>query len=702
MVLHLLRFLCFLLFVLSVAVSASAEEPTYDLVIYGGTSGGIAAAIQTRRMGKTAIIVEPGRHLGGLTSGGLGATDIGNKAAIGGISREFYQRVKKHYADPANWTQEKPADYRSGRSSEQAQEDAMWTFEPSVAEWIFESMCSEAGVVIVKQERLDLKGGVEEREGRIVSIRLESGKTFRGRMFVDATYEGDLMAKAGVSYTVGREANIQYGETLNGVQTKNATHHQFAAGVDPYIRKGDKSSGLLPRIHDGPPGEEGSGDRRVQAYNFRLCLTDVKANQIPFTRPDGYDALQYELLLRNFEAGETRAPWNPILMPNRKTDVNNNHGFSTDDIGFSYDWPNTDYATRDKIFQEHLHYHRGLIWTLISNPRVPEKIRNEVSRWGLCKDEFTDNAGWPHQLYVREARRMVSDYVMTQHHCQGRAIAEDAVGLAAYTMDSHNVQRYVDSDGQVRNEGDVQVGGFSPYPISYRSLVPRESECQNLFVPVCLAATHIAYGSIRMEPVFMVLGQSSATAAVMAIDGGSSVQRVDYPKLRERLLADKQVLVWTGQRRGGIDAAKLPGIVIDDEAAEKQGSWHSSTSVSGYVGAVYLHDNNEQKGQLSATYKFTVKEPGEYDVRIAYTPNANRATNVPVTVRHEGGQTQVTLNERAAPDIDGAFRSIGKYRFSGPSAVVISNAGTNGYVVIDAVQLVPLAGSKLAPGDSRK
>jgi FAD-dependent oxidoreductase family protein len=389
-------------------------------------------------------------------------------------------------------------------------------------------------------------------------------------------------------------------------------------------------------------------------------------------------------------------------MPNRKTDVNNNHGFSTDNIGNSYDWPDADHATREKIFAEHLRYHQGLLWTLVSNARVPEKIRNDVGRWGLCKDEFTDNAGWPQQLYVREARRMVSDYVMTQHNCQGRAVADDAVGLAAYTMDSHNVQRYVDSNGQVRNEGDVQVGGFSPYPISYRSIVPKESECQNLFVPICLAATHIAYGSIRMEPVFMVLGQSSATAAAMAIDGGMSVQRVDYTKLRERLLADKQVLVWTGQRRGGIDAAKLPGIVIDDEAAEKQGNWHSSSSVAGYIGAMYLHDGNEQKGQLSATYKFSIKEPGTYDVRIAYTANPNRATNVPVTIHHAGGESQAMLNERAEPNLDKTFQSVGQFKFGSEAAVVISNANTDGYVVIDAVQLLPLAGSKLAPGSPRK
>jgi hypothetical protein len=672
------------------AAAVSAQESTYDLVIYGGASGGVAAAVQARRMGKTAIILEPGKHLGGLTSGGLGATDIGNKAAIGGISREFYQRIKKHYSDPANWKREKPENYRSGRASEQSQEDAMWTFEPSVAEHLFEEMCRENGIVVVKEQRLDLNSGVEKQNSRIAGIRMESGRTYRGKMFIDATYEGDLMAKAGVSYTVGREANSQYSETLNGVQTKNATKHQFVAGVDPFVKKGDKTSGLLPRLHDGPAGEEGAADKRVQAYNFRLCLTDIKENQIPFTKPDGYDALQYELLLRNFEAGETRAPWAPVLMPNRKTDVNNNHGFSSDNIGHSYDWPEADHATREKIFQEHLRYQQGLMWTLISNPRVPEKIRSEVSRWGLCKDEFHDFAGWPHQLYVREARRMVSDVVMTQQHCQGRATADDPVGLAAYTMDSHNVQRYVDSNGHVKNEGDVQVGGFSPYPISFRSIVPNESECQNLFVPVCLAASHIAYGSIRMEPVFMVLGQTSATAAVMAIDANTSVQKIDYPKLRERLLADKQVLTWTGPRRPvAISPKSLPGLVLDDDQAEKRGDWSASNSVGGFVGEHYLHDGNGQKGQLSAIYRFDIKQPGSYDVRISYTPNANRATNIPISIQHADGATNIALNERTAPEIDKTFHSLGKFEFNDQATITISNANTDGYVVIDVVQLLP-------------
>jgi hypothetical protein len=535
---------------LSIAISlaafpwpARAEGPKYDVVVYGGTAGGVAAAVQVRRMGKSVLLIEPSNHVGGLTSGGLGATDIGNKAAIGGIAREFYRRVKKFYEDPAAWKQQRAGEYETERQS--SGDDAMWTFEPQVAERILRQMASEAGVEVSYHERLDLTRAVEMQTSRIVSITLESGKVVRAERFIDATYEGDLMAGAGVSYHVGRESNATYGETLNGVQTKNATHHQMQPGVDPYVVPGDSRSGLLPGVHAGPLGGEGSGDRRIQAYCLRMCLTDDSDNRIPFQKPEGYDPLRYELLLRNFEAGERRIPWSPYPMPNRKTDTNNNYGFSTDNINMNYDWPEGDYETRQCIYRDHLLYQQGLMWTLANHPRVPEPIRREVSRWGSSKDEFLENGGWSHQLYVREARRMVSSYVMTQDNCQGRRIAEDSVGLAAYTMDSHNTQRYVDANGHVRNEGDVQVGGFPPYPISYRSIVPRKSECTNLLVPVCLSASHIAYGSIRMEPVFMILGQSAATAACQSLDARVPVQDMDVKKLQDRLTADGQVLAWT-------------------------------------------------------------------------------------------------------------------------------------------------------------
>jgi hypothetical protein len=680
----------FLFIVLIVAAPVAAQGPaTYDVVIYGGTSGGIAAAIQTARMGKSVVLIEPSQHIGGMTSGGLGATDIGNKAAIGGISREFYQRVKKHYDEDAAWKQEKKESYSNRKQN--ANEDTMWFFEPHVAEKIYRDMLSEHKVPLVLGERLDLKNGVTKEGARIVEIKMESGSAFRGQQFLDCTYEGDLMAKAGVKYTVGREANATYKETLNGVQTKQATKHQLVEGVDPYVKKGDKSSGLLPGVHDQGPATEGESDKRVQAYNFRMCVTDVKANRVPFEKPEGYDEQRYELLLRNFEAGETRAPWNPIMMPNRKTDANNNHGFSSDNIGLNYDWPEGDYATREKLFQEHLLYQRGLMWTLANHPRVPEKLRKEFARWGNCRDEFPEYKGWSHQIYVREARRMIGDYVMTQHNCQGREKATDAVGLAAYTMDSHNVQRYVDSKGHARNEGDVQVGGFPPYPIAYRSLTPKESECTNLLVPVCLSASHIAYGSIRMEPVFMVLGQSSATAAVMAIDGKTPVQKIDVKKLQERLLADKQVLEWKGGGSAmGIDPHTLKGLVLDDEAMARRGEWTSSASISGFVGRQYWHDNNEAKGEREARFTGKVERAGEYEIRLAYSPNPNRATNVPVTIEHAGATTSTTVNQKQTPNVEKLFVSLGKFKLSPdkPVTITISNKNTDGYVIVDAVWIV--------------
>lgn len=666
------------------AQDVATRSPPYDIVVYGGTSGGIIAAVQAAKMKKSVVLIESSKHLGGLTSGGLGATDIGNKAAIGGLSRGFYRAVAAHYAKEDSWKWEKRENYRSNRP---AGETEMWTFEPHVAEAIYRDMLKEAKVPVVTG-RLNLKNGVVKAGERILSIQLESGLTFTGSMFIDATYEGDLLAKAGVSYHVGREANAKYGETLNGVQTKNATHHQFIKAVDPFVKPGDPTSGLLPLIQAGAPGEEGAEDRRVQTYNLRLCTTDVAENRRAWPKPADYDEKRWELLFRNCEAGDTRIPWNPIFMPNRKTDTNNNFAISTDFIGANYDYPNGDYATRERIYKEHISYTSGLLWSLANHPRVPESVRSHFQRLGMAKDEFADNGNWPHQLYVREARRMISDYIMTQHNCQGRVVADDSVGLAAYTMDSHNTQRYA-KDGRAWNEGDVQVGGFSPYPISYRSLVPKKSECSNLLVPVCLAASHISYGSIRMEPVFMVLGQSTATAASMAIDANSAVQDIPYAKLRERLLADQQVLDWTGPKRvPGIDATKLPGLVIDNTEAKLTGSWTQSNSTSGFVGSDYLHDNNTAKGDCRAEFSFKISKRGKFDVRIAYTVNANRATNVPITITSADGEKSVILDQKK--ETKEGFRSLGTFSFdpSQPAKVVICNVGTDGYVIVDAVQLV--------------
>jgi hypothetical protein len=503
------------------------------------------------------------------------------------------------------------------------------------------------------------------------------------------------MAAAGVAYTIGREANAKYGETLNGVQTGKAVHHQFVRGVDPYITPGDASSGLLPFIETDAPPPDGSGDHRVQAYCFRMCLTDHDENRMPFHKPEGYDPQWFELLLRNYEAGERGIPWINSSMPNRKTDTNNRLGFSTDFVGQNYDYPEASYEQRQEIAARHRLYQQGLMWTLANHPRMPEHVRKEVSRWGMCKDEFVEQGGWQEQLYVREARRLVSDYVMTQHHCQGREEAEDAVGMAAYTMDSHHVQRHVNADGHVRNEGDVQVGGFSPYPISYRSIVPAQDQCSNLLVPICLSASHIAFGSIRMEPVFMVLGQSAATAAAHAIDEQVAVQQIDYSKLHKRLLDDKQVLQWTGPKRTapptGIDPASLPGIVIDDEQADVSGFGMVGTTVGPFVGSGYRHDGDTEKGHHRATFPIRVKATGNYQVRVGYSAYANRATNVPVKVRHGDGETMIKLNQRKPASIDRLLEPIGDFRFNADEAysVEISNEGTDGHVLVDVVQLVP-------------
>ena len=526
-----------------------------DIVIYGSTPAALSAAVQAKRMGRSAVVVSPETRIGGLTTGGLGQTDIGNKAAFGGLALDFYKDVAKYYGNPDHLVVQFPNEKkRKATSADILKSESKWTFEPSVALSILEGWEKRDGLDIRRNEWLDRENGVEKKDGRIVSITTLSGKTYRGKTFIDATYEGDLMAAAGVSYHVGREANTVYGETLNGNEPGQAKFHQLHKGIDPYVKPGDPTSGLLPCVESYDPNfKPGDGDKRVQAYCFRMCLTDNPANRIPFKKPEGYDEKDYELMFRHLALGPLDRhgmPWINSKMPNRKTDTNNRTGFSTDFIGQNWNWPEASYAEREKILAAHLKYQRGLMWTLANHPRVPEKIRNEVSRWGTCKDEFADGLGdgWQKQLYVREARRMIGEYVMTEANCRGKVIAPRPIAMGAYTMDSHHVRRYVTAEGYVQNEGDVEVGSdskgrrFPPYPIDYGAIVPKRAECANLFVPVCLSASHIAFGSIRMEPVFFALGQAAGTAASLAVEKRVAVQDVPYDALSGRLRADGQVL----------------------------------------------------------------------------------------------------------------------------------------------------------------
>ncbi len=686
-----------MLSVLSSGVSR-AESVECDIVIYGGTSAAVIAAVQAKQMGKSVIIVSPDKHLGGLSSGGLGWTDSGDKAVVGGLSRDFYHRIWQRYEMPKTWKWQKKEDYSGrgqGSPAVDGDQKTMWIFEPSVAEAVFEDYIAEFGIRVIRDEWLDRENGVEMVGGRIRSITTLSGLNFVGKMFLDATYEGDLLAAAGVDYHVGREANTEFDEEWNGVQT-GVLHHNHHFGrldpISPYVIPDDPESGVLPQISAEDPGVKGEGDHRVQAYCFRMCLTNDPNNRVPFEKPEGYDSSQYELLARIYEAGwdQTFGKFDPL--PNGKTDTNNHGPFSTDNIGFNYDYPDATYERRREIIREHETYQKGWLYFHCTDPRVPAGIREEMNTWGLPKDEFTDNGNWSHQLYIREARRMMGDYVMTENELLKKKPTPKSVGMGSYTIDSHNVQRYVTPEGYVQNEGDIGVKTKGPYEIAYGSLVPKKEQCTNLLVPVCVSSTHMAFGSLRMEPVFMILGQSAATAAAMAIDGEWDVQDVPFEKLKERLLNDGQVLSYDSNSTGnGINPAELEGIVVDDENAELIGSWRASSSNAPYLGHGYQHDDNKRDGKSTATFSATMPESGDYLIRMSYPKNRNRASNVEVTVSYSGGEKTIRLNQRQSPS-HGPFHEIGRFSFDAgaSSSVTIQNAGTDGYVVIDAVQWLPV------------
>ena len=674
-----------------------AAAETYDVVVYGGTSAGVIAAVQAKKMGKSVIIVGPDVHLGGLSSGGLGYTDTGNKAVIGGLARNFYHRVWVEYQKSETWKWQKTEAFGNkgqGTVAMDKDERTMWIFEPSVAEKVFEDYVKEFGLTVLRDEWLDRAKGVRLADGRIAEITMLSGKKFAGKMFIDATYEGDLLAAAGVSYHVGREANSAYGEEWNGNQVGILHHgHHFGAVKKPisaYKVPGDPSSGLLPRISSEPPGVRGEADKRVQAYCYRWCATDHPDNRIPFPKPANYDASQYELLVRVLDAGWRQTFHKFDLLPNRKTDTNNHGPFSFDNIGMNYDYPEASYERRKEILAEHRTYQQGLLWFLANDPRVPADVREEASRWGLPRDEFKDNGHWPHQIYVREARRMVGAFVMTENELTKKKPTPDSVGMGSYTIDSHNVRRYVTPEGHVQNEGDIGVP-ISPYSIAYGALVPKRGEIANLFAPVACSATHIAYGSIRMEPVFMILGQSAATAAVLAIDGNLAVQDVPYAALRARLLADGQVLEHESSKEkpkghgSAKPASTLPGVTVDDDEAALTGDWKQSSANGGFVGSGYRHDDKGSAGPVSATFVGKLPAAGTYAVSLTVVPNANRSRDALVRIEHADGVAEIRADLTGKGASDGLL-ALGTYRFpAGPAKVTVSNTAAKGYVLIDAV-----------------
>lgn len=638
-----------------------SAQGSYDICVYGGTSAGVIAAYTAAKMHKTVLLIEPGRHLGGLSSGGLGYTDIGNKYAIKGLSLDFYRRVGRHY----------------GKFEQ-------WIFEPHVAEDVYKQYISRGGVkVLFGYHIVD----ATKQGGVISSIRLEPAagtdrRTIRAKMFIDCSYEGDLMARAGVSYTVGREANSLYNETYNGIQLRDK--HQFPDGVDPYKTPGNPSSGLLWGISPEPLGQHGDGDKKVQSYNYRICLTDNPANRIAITRPAKYDSTRYELLLRLLEKKPAGNLWGFLkfdLLPGHKTDINNNGAFSTDMIGMNYDYPEADYATRKKIAQAHTDYTKGLLYFIGHDPRMPSNLRTLMLKWGYPKDEYMDNDHWTTQMYVREARRMKGAYIMTQANCEGKTTVTDGVGLAAYTMDSHNCQRIV-VNGMVKNEGDVQIGGFPPYPISYLSLVPKKEECSNLLVPVCLSASHIAYGSIRMEPVFMELGQSSAIAAATAIDRHIPIQEVDAAGIRKVLQDDP------------LADGSTPEILVDNDDTARvtvEGEWVRERRDS--YGFSRFTDEHKDQAFRQVRFKFPVAASGLYTLYI-YVPKVQHASSTTMVTVSTGG----TVKEAGIPtgklqvegQTSGEWMEAGDYQLTAGknNYVAISNKSADGVVVADAILLI--------------
>lgn len=503
----------------------SSAGPSYDFIVYGGTAGGVMTAVAAAREGVKVLLLEPGSHLGGMATGGLSRTDFGKKEVIGGMALEFYWRVGVKY-----------------EMSRYANEVA-WFYEPHVGEQVLKEMLDQAHVDVRLHQRLRERTGVEKAGAEIRAITMEDGNSYRARFFADCTYEGDLMAQSHVTYTFGRESSAQYGESLAGVRDRTPLHQWQVP-----VKARDENGKFLPEVSPEPKGETGSADRKVQAYNYRMILSDDPANRVPFPKPANYDPHRYELMARLLAAMTEKLGHPQVLnqvslvapIPNHKADFNNQGAFSTDYIGGSWDYPDATYARRAEIIRAHVDYTKGYFYFLAHDPRVPKSLQAEVNRWGLAKDEFTDNQNWPHQLYIREARRMVSDFVMTQKDVQTDLTKPDVIGMGSYNSDSHNVHRFVNAEGDVENEGDMQVA-VKPYQIPYGVVIPKRAEATNLVIPVCFSASHVAYSSLRMEPQYMIIGQAAGNAIAMAMKSGIPVQDVDTKALTGKLLQDGAV-----------------------------------------------------------------------------------------------------------------------------------------------------------------
>ncbi|WP_395737895.1 FAD-dependent oxidoreductase [Prosthecobacter sp.] len=669
-------------FLLLFGLSSSLAAADFDLVVYGGTPAGLSAGVVAAREGASVVIIEPTKWIGGMVTGGLCHTDVGKQETIGGFPRDFFFAAARKTMTPS-----------------------LWYEAPKTNMAVFNDMLARAGVKVVTAQALK---SVAKEGVRITSLTTDDGTTYAGKQFIDASYEGDLMAAAKVSYIVGRESTAQYGEPLAGyhpmpirprtVEVMESDCPSLGGKGPAYIHGTPSSiSGLDARgspiygVFPDPKLAPGSADKRTQSYNFRICVTQRKENQVPFPKPANYDPTKYELLLRLIQAFPGLRFGRLFHLGNvahNKYDLNAQGLFSTDYPGANFDYPDGDAATRARIWQDHTDFIQGMLWFLGHDERVPQSLREQTNSWGLCKDEFADNNHWPYALYVREGRRMIGEYVMVQKDLQTDIFKDDSVGMGSFLIDCHIVQRILADDGTVRDEGSFQDTPALPYQIPYRSLIPKRAECENLLVPVCLSASHIAYCSLRMEPVYMALGQASGLAAVMSMKDGTPVQSIDVAALRKKLLEQKAVLELPSLANM-VRSAKLPGIVMGEQEAEQTGHWTGS-SYGNPVDGTSIHDANSEKGSKSVTYRLKIPAAGRYEVRMSYASAPNRVRSLPVSIEHADGTQTVIVDQRKTPPIDKLFISLGTYRFTPekPAVIVISNKDTDGIVGADAVQLL--------------
>ena len=666
MKLHFIFFLTGRFLLLAIGRVAAANIFTSDICVYGGTSGGVTAAVAAARLGKNVALVCVNNHVGGMTSSGLGVTDVGNAASIGGLAAEFYSRIGQAYgsANPVYW------------------------FEPHVAEQTFLQMLNGAGVTIYTNQQL---ASVTISNLTITQITMTDGTIYRAQEFIDMTYEGDLMAMAGVNFTWGRESTSVYGESLAGVFVNSVTYR-----CDPYVIPGNPASGLLPLIQTNAPGTTGAGDQRMQTYNFRLCLTQNVTNQIPITAPADYSEATYELLHRYinaYVATNGSVPLNRLIdvqtiIPNGKTDINAYADVSTDFIGYNYTYPTNTFAGRQNIYQQHKNYISGLLYYLATSTNVPLNVRTNMQSYGYAKDEFQDNGGWPYVMYIREARRMVSDYVMQQQDAQGLRAATDSVSLASYTLDCHPAARLAVNGVSVW-EGGIGTAVPMPYPVSYRSIVPKVGECRNLFCTFALSASHVGFASVRMEPVFMMTSQSAGTAAAFAIDDNVPVQQMNYQKLAAQLVADSQILNWGSVQSIGTNGIIMtvtttPGVTVG-------GSWTVGANSGGWPlpNGTYWHDGNTGTGK-SVRFNPTISTNGYYDVYVWWVYASNRATNATFVVKSASATNAIFINQQINCTNWVKIASSNYFNIGTNGSVTITNGGANGYVVANAVRWMPL------------